>query len=31
MELYSILFGDLNGKEIKTRGDICVYIYIYLI
>ena len=23
-ELYSVLCGDLNGKEIQRRGDICV-------
>ena len=25
-ELHSMLFGDLNGKEIKKRGDICICI-----
>ena len=23
-ELYSVLYGDLNGKEIHERGDICM-------
>ena len=22
-ELHSMLFGDLNGKEIQKRGDMC--------
>ena len=25
-ELYSVLFGDLNGKEIQKREDICIHI-----
>ena len=25
-ELYSMLSGDLNGKEIQKRGDICIRI-----
>ena len=25
-ELYSVLCGDLNGKEIQKRGDICIRI-----
>ena len=25
-ELYSMLCGDLNGKEIQKRGDICILI-----
>ena len=25
-ELYSVLCGDLNGKEIQKRGDICIHI-----
>jgi len=25
-ELYSVLCGDLNGKEIQRRGDICVHV-----
>ena len=25
-ELYSMLCGDLNGKEIHKRGDICKHI-----
>ena len=24
MNLYSVLFGDLNGKEIQKRGDMCI-------
>ena len=23
-ELYSVLWGDLNGKEIQKKGDICI-------
>ena len=23
-ELYSVLCGDLNGKEIQKRGDVCI-------
>ena len=26
MELYSVLCGDLNGKEIQKRRDLFVYI-----
>ena len=26
MDLYSVLWDDLNGKEIKKRGDICIHI-----
>ena len=25
-ELYSVLFGDLNGKEIQKREDMCICI-----
>ena len=25
-ELYSVLYGDLNGKEIQKRGDMCICI-----
>ena len=25
-----IMTGDLNGKEIQKKRDICVYIYIYI-
>ena len=25
-ELYSVLCGNLNGKEIQKRGDICMHI-----
>ena len=25
-ELYSVLFVDLNGKEIQKREDICIHI-----
>ena len=25
-ELYSVLSGDLNGKEIQKTGDICICI-----
>ena len=25
-ELYTVLCGDLNGKEIQKRGGICVHI-----
>ena len=25
-ELYSVLWGDLNGKGIQKRGDICKHI-----
>ena len=25
-ELYSVLCGDLNGKKIPQRGDICTHI-----
>ena len=25
-ELYSVLCGDLNGKEIQKRGDVCIQI-----
>ena len=25
-ELYSVLYSDLNGKEIQIRGDICIHI-----
>ena len=25
-ELYAVLCGDLNGKEIQKRGGICVHI-----
>ena len=24
-ELYSVLYGDLNGKEIQHRGDTCIH------
>ena len=24
-ELYSVLCGNLNGKEIQKRGNICIY------
>ena len=24
-ELYSVLCGDLNGKEIQKGGDVCIY------
>ena len=23
--LYSVFCGDLNGKDIKKRGDICIH------
>ena len=26
----SVLWGDLNGKEIQKRGCVCIYIYIYI-
>ena len=26
IELYSVLCSDLNGKEMQTRGDICIRI-----
>ena len=26
MEPYFVLCGELNGKEIEKRGDICIYI-----
>ena len=26
IELNSVFCGDLNGKEMQTRGDICVHI-----
>ena len=26
-ELYSMLYGDLNGKKIQKRGDIYIYIH----
>ena len=29
-ELYSVLFGDLNGKEIQKREDICIHIAVLL-
>ena len=22
--IYSVLYGDLNGKEIQKRGDLCI-------
>ena len=25
-ELYSALCGDLNGKEIQKRGDLCTHL-----
>ena len=25
-ELYSVISGDLSGKEIQKRGDICIHI-----
>ena len=24
-ELYSVICGDLNGKEIQGRGDVCIH------
>ena len=29
-ELYSVLCGDLNGKEIQKRGDIYIYVCIWI-
>ena len=25
-ELYQMLYGDLSGKEIQKRGDICIHV-----
>ena len=26
MKLYSVVYGDLNGKEIEKRGDIFIHV-----
>ena len=28
-ELYSLVWGELNGKELQMRGDMCIGIYPY--